>query len=178
MPSLFRGRTSSRSALAAAMALVIASLAGPALAQTNPGNDDTLFDPAKHMRVDEVKVGMKGYGLTVFKGTKIERFEVEVVDILEDNFGPDMDVVLIMCQGEYMRHVGPVQGMSGSPIFLYDESGKERMIGAFAFGWGLIKDRSRACSRSSTCCDSSRATRRSPTSKVNSPRHRTRDGIC
>src|SRR4051812_48161698 len=28
-----------------------------------------LFDPARHMRVSEVRAGMKGYGLSVFKGT-------------------------------------------------------------------------------------------------------------
>ena len=30
----------------------------------------SLFDPARHMRVSEVRAGMKGYGLSVFKGTK------------------------------------------------------------------------------------------------------------
>ena len=35
------------------------------------------------MKVSEVRPGMKGYGLTVFRGTKIERFDVEVVGVLE-----------------------------------------------------------------------------------------------
>jgi hypothetical protein len=30
--------------------------------------------------------------------------------------------------------------MSGSPIFLKDDRGRERMIGAFAYGWPLLKD--------------------------------------
>jgi hypothetical protein len=30
--------------------------------------------------------------------------------------------------------------MSGSPIYLYDDSGKARMIGAFAYGWQMQKD--------------------------------------
>jgi hypothetical protein len=30
--------------------------------------------------------------------------------------------------------------MSGSPIYLKDEAGKDRMIGAFAYGWPLSKD--------------------------------------
>jgi hypothetical protein len=98
------------------------------------------FDPARHMRVSEVKPGMKGFGLTVFRGTKIEKFDVEVVSVVPKQFGPDLDVVLIMCKDDYVKHTGPVQGMSGSPIFLYDESGNARMIGAFAYGWGLQKD--------------------------------------
>src|SRR5438270_1774861 len=30
--------------------------------------------------------------------------------------------------------------MSGSPIYLTDDSGRSRMIGAFAYGWPLTKD--------------------------------------
>ena len=33
---------------------------------------------------DEIKDGMKGYGLTVFKGTQPERFDVEVVGVLKN----------------------------------------------------------------------------------------------
>src|SRR3982750_2489853 len=79
-----------------------------------------LFDPNRHMRVDEVRPGMKGYGLTVFQGTKIDRFDVEVVSVLH-KFNPKYDVVLIRCTGEKLEHTGPVSGMSGSPIFLRDE---------------------------------------------------------
>ena len=56
--------------------------------------------PARHMRVSEVRPGMKGYGLSVFYGTKIEKFDVEVVSILK-NFNPKCDVVLITCKGDY-----------------------------------------------------------------------------
>jgi hypothetical protein len=99
----------------------------------------SLFDPTRHMHVSEVHRGMKGYGLTVFQGTKIERFGVEVVDVVK-NFNPKYDVVLIRCDGEYLEHTGSIAGMSGSPIYLYDDSGKARMIGAFAYGWPLSKD--------------------------------------
>lgn len=99
----------------------------------------TLFDPARHMRVSEVKVGMKGYGLTVFKGTKIDKFEVEVISILH-NFNPKCDVVLIKCFGPFLEHTGSIAGMSGSPVYLHDDAGHDRMIGAFAYGWPLTKD--------------------------------------
>lgn len=91
------------------------------------------------MTVDEVRVGMKGFGLSVFKGTKIERFDVEVVSVLR-NFNPKRDVVLIRSTGQNLEHTGSVAGMSGSPIFLRDDTGKDRMIGAFAYGWSLAKD--------------------------------------
>ncbi len=104
-----------------------------------PSTLPALFDPARHMRVDEVRPGMTGYGLTVFQGTKIERFDVEVMSILR-NFNPQYDVVLIRCLDDRMQHSGSVAGMSGSPIFLHDDRGHDRMIGAFAYGWGLMKD--------------------------------------
>src|SRR5256714_14875744 len=91
----------------------------------------SAFDPARHMHVSEVRTGMKGYGLSVFKGTKIERFDVEVLSVLK-NFNPKYDVVLVSCKGANLEHTGSIAGMSGSPIFLKDDSGKERMIGAFA----------------------------------------------
>jgi hypothetical protein len=126
-----------------------ASTAALALETSVPpagGGDETrstptssLFDPHRHMRVSEVKPGMKGYGLSVFSGTEIERFDVEVISVLK-NFNPKGDVVLIKCHGQNLEHTGAVAGMSGSPIFLKDSEGRERMIGAFAYGWPLSKD--------------------------------------
>lgn len=97
------------------------------------------FDPNRHMHVSEVKIGMKGYGLSVFKGTKIDRFNVEVIAVLK-HFNPKYDVVLVRCSGANLEHTGSIAGMSGSPIFLKDDQGRERMIGAFAYGWPMMKD--------------------------------------
>jgi len=97
------------------------------------------FDAQRHMRVSEVKDGMTGYGLSVFKGSAIERFDVEVLSVLR-NFNPKDDVVLIRMKGANLEHTGPVAGMSGSPIYLKDDRGQFRLIGAFAYGWSLMKD--------------------------------------
>ena len=91
------------------------------------------------MHVADVKAGMKGYGLSVFSGTAIEKFDVVVVDVVR-NFNPQYDVILIRCKGANLEHTGAVAGMSGSPIYLYDSAGKAKMIGAFAYGWQLSKD--------------------------------------
>jgi hypothetical protein len=103
-----------------------------------------VWDSARYMHVSEVRRGMSGYGLTVFSGTKIEKFDVTVVDVLKNLVNPKCDVVLISCHNPYMEHVGPVEGMSGSPIFLYDLDDAQhehpRMIGAFAYGWEWSKD--------------------------------------
>lgn len=107
-------------------------------ATSTPDSND-LFDLARHMRVSEVHAGMKGYGLSVFKGTKIERFEVEVLSVLRD-FNPQYDVILVSLKGANLEHTGSIAGMSGSPIFLKDDAGRERMAGAFAYGWPMMKD--------------------------------------
>jgi hypothetical protein len=98
-----------------------------------------LFDPAHYMRISEVRAGMTGYGESVFSGTTTERFDVEVVSVLK-NFNPKDDVILIRCRGANLEHTGAIAGMSGSPIYLKDDQGRSRMIGAFAYGWPLAKD--------------------------------------
>jgi hypothetical protein len=120
--------------LLATPAFVVA--AAPTMA---PATQPSAFDPAQHMRVDEVRPGMKGYGLTVFSGHRIERFDVNVIAV-QKNFGPQEDIVLVRCLGERLEHTGVIAGMSGSPIFLSDDTGRDRMIGAIAYGWTLAKD--------------------------------------
>lgn len=79
--------------------------------------------------VEKIKKGMKGYGLTVFEGTKPERFDVEVIDVLP-NFRPHQDLILIKTKHPRLEVTKVVAGMSGSPIYL---DGK--MAGAYAYGW-------------------------------------------
>ncbi|MDB4941443.1 MAG: hypothetical protein JWP97_977 [Labilithrix sp.] len=79
--------------------------------------------------VDEIKDGMKGYGLTVFKGTQPERFDVEVVGVLR-NFRPGQELVLIKTPHPRLNVTKTVRGMSGSPIYL-----DGRLAGAYAYSW-------------------------------------------
>jgi len=81
------------------------------------------------MSVSEIQPGMRGYGLTVFRGTQPERFDVEVIDVLHQ-FRPDQDLILIHTTHPILTDATTVGGMSGSPIFLED-----RLIGAYAYGW-------------------------------------------
>jgi hypothetical protein len=117
--------------------MLLVAAAGIARADAPPAQ--TLFDPTKDISVGEVKPGMKGYGLSVFSGTRIEKFDVVVVDVVK-NFNPKYDAILIRCPQEFLKNTGPIAGMSGSPIYLYDSSGKARLAGAFAYGWPYAKD--------------------------------------
>jgi hypothetical protein len=97
------------------------------------------WDSAHFLRVSEVKAGMVGYGLTVFTGTRIDKFNVEVVDVVKNMVNPKCDVILINCKDDRLAHQGPVEGMSGSPIYLYDLDDTQhlhpRLAGAYAYGF-------------------------------------------
>lgn len=84
----------------------------------------------------KIRPGMKGYGLSVFRGTEIERFPVTVLGVLE-RADFDFDAILIRIDGGTVvrRKSGVIAGMSGSPIFI---NGK--LVGAIAFGWGFPKE--------------------------------------
>ena len=62
------------------------------------------------MTTAEIRPGMRGYGLSVFRGTEPERFDVEVIDVLA-NFRPDQDLVLIKTPHPLLDHAGSVAGM-------------------------------------------------------------------
>jgi hypothetical protein len=95
-----------------------------------PAHEDTQ----RYIDTDEITPGMRGYGLTVFFGTKIERFEVEAVSIMH-NFEPKRDAIIIRVLDERFRLAKMVQGVSGSPVFF-----KDRMAGAMAFGWSFSEE--------------------------------------
>jgi len=103
----------------------------------------TAQEPTPTMAVGEIRVGMKGYGKTVFHGDTIEAFACEVVSVVSDSTAKHA-TIWVICPDERMQRSGPVQGMSGSPIYLWDE-GEEgelgkggRLIGAFAFGYSDV----------------------------------------
>ncbi|HUP48850.1 MAG TPA: SpoIVB peptidase S55 domain-containing protein [Thermoanaerobaculia bacterium] len=86
------------------------------------------------MPVSEIKQGMKGYGLTVFEGDTVGKFDVEIVGVL-NRIGPGQDLILARVDSPQMRRAGVIAGMSGSPIYI---DGK--LIGALAYAWDFSKE--------------------------------------
>lgn len=86
----------------------------------------------------QLQPGMKGYGLTVVRGQTVERFQVEVIGVLEHAL-PQQDMILIRCAGLNLEHSGVVAGMSGSPIFVTLPEG-DKLIGALSYGFPFNKD--------------------------------------
>lgn len=94
----------------------------------------TVATASERMPLSEVQKGMKGYGLTVFEGTKLEKFDVEIIGVLE-NIGPGQNLILANVDAPVVRRAGVLAGMSGSPIYI---DGK--LIGALAYAWQFAKE--------------------------------------
>src|SRR5262249_23377715 len=90
--------------------------------------------PESYWNVDDVRAGMKGYGRTVMKGTKLETFDAEVLGVLK-NTSPGRDMVLCRLSGLNLDKTGIIAGMSGSPIYI---DGK--LLGAAAYAWAFGKE--------------------------------------
>jgi hypothetical protein len=91
----------------------------------------TASSAVETLRPEQLRSGMKGYGLSVFKGTEPERFEVEILGVLENAF-PKQDLILIRMSGANLEQHKVIAGMSGSPIYVED-----KLIGALAYGWSF-----------------------------------------
>ena len=82
----------------------------------------------------DVRAGQKGVGRTVFAGSKVEEFQVEVLGVLE-NIGPRQSVILARLSGGPLAETGVMQGMSGSPVYI-----DGRLAGAVALGFPQSKE--------------------------------------
>jgi hypothetical protein len=91
-------------------------------------------EAAERMPLAQVEKGMKGYGLTVFEGTAVEKFDVEILGVLH-NIGPSQNLILAKVDHPVVARAGIIAGMSGSPIFI---DGK--VIGALAYAWQFSKE--------------------------------------
>ncbi len=94
----------------------------------------TPVEAAGFMHVDEIQAGMRGTGRTVFRGSTVEEFDVEIVDVLRKT-RPQGDLILFRALDERLEHSGIVAGMSGSPVYI-----DGRLIGAIAFAFPFLKD--------------------------------------
>jgi len=78
--------------------------------------------------------GAKGWGLSVFRGTEPERFEVEILGSVK-GMGSTGTTILARLSGAGLEHSGVQQGMSGSPVYIDGE-----LIGAVMSSWAFSKD--------------------------------------
>lgn len=124
-------------------ARVAVSLGQPPLKAARPA--PTLIDPqdltfihqwlkpGQYMKTSEIKPGMVGYGLTVFQGTRVERFNIKVIGVIKKVLN-GRDAVLVRMSGGPMGQSNVIKGMSGSPVYI---DGK--LVGAISFGYDFSK---------------------------------------
>jgi hypothetical protein len=118
---------------------MILVLTGTLCAASQSQDLEGVWDPARYIGLDEIKPGMEAYCLTEYGIAGIERFGMEVVDVVRNinpSSGPgSKDAILVKGTDERFIHTGPVAGCSGSPVYIDD-----RLAGALAFTWTYTKD--------------------------------------
>ena len=82
----------------------------------------------------DIRAGQRGVGRTVFSGTKVEEFQVEILGVLE-NAGPGQSIILGRLSGGPLAKTGVMQGMSGSPVYI---NGK--LAGAVALAFPMATE--------------------------------------
>jgi len=101
-------------------------------AQANVLED--IWDSTRYISLDEIKPGMEAYCLTEYGLAGIEKFGLEVVDVVR-KMDPGRDAILVKGTDERFIHTGPVAGCSGSPVYI-----EGRLAGALALAWIYSKD--------------------------------------
>lgn len=116
-----------------AAALLAVATASPAAAASSDRQPRPPL-PAGCMPFDDIRPGMRAVGRTVFQGTTLDSFALEILGVVRD-FTPGGGLILARASGDSVERVGIAQGMSGSPIFV---DGK--LIGALAYGWSFSRE--------------------------------------
>ena len=93
-----------------------------------------LFAQPSIFPLKDIRPGQSGIGKTIFSGSKVEEFQVEILGVLE-NLGPKQSIILAKLSGGPLEKTGVLQGMSGSPVYI---GGK--LVGAVALAFPFSKD--------------------------------------
>jgi hypothetical protein len=84
-----------------------------------------------YLPLDQVRPGMIGIGRTVFSGSRLEDFKVEVLGVMRNVIAPKRNLILARLEGGPLAKTGVIAGMSGSPVYV---DGK--LMGAVSYSLG------------------------------------------
>ncbi|MEJ7623331.1 MAG: SpoIVB peptidase S55 domain-containing protein [Pyrinomonadaceae bacterium] len=87
------------------------------------------------MPVSEVREGMRGTARTVFRGSKSEEFNVEILGVVPNWIGPKQDMIIGRLSGANAERTSVFAGMSGSPVYV---DGK--LVGAISYSFPFAKE--------------------------------------
>lgn len=124
-----RFRSASVPAARAAALIVTVLLAVPAADGARAATPEGHF-----VSVEELKRGDRCVGRTVFVGTEVEEFELEILGVVR-GAAPGTDLIIARAEGALLESTGILEGMSGSPVY---KDG--RLIGAIASTWQFSKE--------------------------------------
>lgn len=85
--------------------------------------------------LNELKSGMKGTALTVFRGSESEEFNVEILGVLPSGIGPKQDLIIGELSGGQADRTKVFAGMSGSPVYI---DGK--LVGAISYAFPFSEE--------------------------------------
>src|SRR5467141_3147095 len=94
----------------ALLAFTVALCLGPGIAVAQESNEV--------LPLSQIRAGMQGYAYTIFAGDQVEKFDLEVIGVLDNFLGPKQSIILVQLKGPKVEHTGVVAGMSGSPVYL------------------------------------------------------------
>lgn len=87
------------------------------------------------MPLSELREGMRGTAVTVFRGSKSEEFAVEILGIVPGWIGPQQDMIVGKLSGANAERTAVFAGMSGSPVYV---DGK--LVGAISYSFPFAKE--------------------------------------
>lgn len=79
----------------------------------------------------EVRPGLIGKATTVIAGDQLQTIDVELLGVVPDGIGPQVDLILGRLRGELGEWNGVAAGMSGSPVTI-----DGRLVGALSYAIG------------------------------------------
>ncbi len=93
---------------------------------------ELIYSEVSFLPLSEIKPGMQGVGKTVFKGTRIEEFQVEIIDIIRGEGDIPYYILAYLKEERVLDSGGISEGMSGSPVYV-----KDKLIGAISYSWEM-----------------------------------------
>lgn len=85
--------------------------------------------------LEDIRPGMKGHGMSVFQGSKPERFEVEILGLAEGLVNPKQSIIIARLSGPLADRSFVFAGMSGSPVYI-----EGKLVGAVAYSFPFAKE--------------------------------------
>ncbi len=118
--------------LAVVLSCVVCFMSAPAYGADKASVNSAFIPEQPVIRASEVKSGMKGYMLTVMRGTEPISLPLEVVDVVPQKGSLNNVILIRLLPSENNRVGGVARGMSGSPVYF---GGK--LAGAVGSGWSF-----------------------------------------